>query len=720
MQKSIRRMFCLFLAIVMCATIIPMSAAQANAATGGTCGDNLTWSYSKSKKTLTISGSGEMWNWQTDNPEWYSFHDDIEKVVIKSGVTSIGIYAFYYCSNLDEITIPSSVVSIGAGAFEETELYKDNDNWSDNGALYIEKRLITVKPKKVESTFNIRKSTTLIADNAFYGCTKLQEITIPENVTSVGKAAFYGCTKLSKITVSDNIEHIGDSCFTSTAFFNNAENRTSTGGLYLGKYLINVAETAKGSFKIKKSTLAVANAAFKGCTGITSVTVQQGVKFISNSIFSGCTALKEVILSDTVTAIGSKAFFNCKALEKITLPESLTSVGANAFYSCTALKSIRFPANVTDIATTALRYCKLESIKVSTDNLMYCSRNNALLSKARDVLYQYATGNTATSYEMPSSVMAVAPEAFYGSTSLKTVKLSKKLTSIGAYAFCGCTALQSIDIPDGVKTIEAYTFANCVKLGKVNLPPKLTSIESFAFFGCKTFATIRISSTVKSIASNAFNSCNSKLKIYCDAGSYADTYAKSRSISTGRLALKVTNVKASPLSSSSIKLTWKAQEKADYYKVYKYSKSKDKFVLDQTVNKNEAIITDLASATTYKFMVKAYRVVDGAMFTSVDSASISQTTKPEAVKNLVAKEKSRNSVTLAWSSVRNADKYRVYIFNDYEGEYELYTTVSGTSCTIKHLAPATSYRFKVRAYKTFDGAKCYGAYSSAINVTTNA
>ena len=84
----------------------------------GSCGDNLTWTYVEATQTLTISGSGNMKNYTEDNEApWYYFGKKIQDLIINEGVSSIGRYAFYGCSNLTSVTIPNSMTSIGSSAF---------------------------------------------------------------------------------------------------------------------------------------------------------------------------------------------------------------------------------------------------------------------------------------------------------------------------------------------------------------------------------------------------------------------------------------------------------------------------------------------------------------------------------------------------------------------------------------------------------------------------
>ena len=139
-------------------------------ANSGACGDLLTWTFENG--TLTISGTGDMWNWGesvANGAPWYSIKNSITSVVIESGVTSIGDYAFCNPTRLKSVTIPDGVASIGVYSFN-----------------------ICYNLDSLE----LPSSVTSIGDRAFYHCSGLTSLTIPENVTSIGNGAFSGCISL--------------------------------------------------------------------------------------------------------------------------------------------------------------------------------------------------------------------------------------------------------------------------------------------------------------------------------------------------------------------------------------------------------------------------------------------------------------------------------------------------------------------------------------------
>jgi hypothetical protein len=175
----------------------------------GTCGDNLTWTLDE-RGTLRISGTGNIPDfarfWSTDIAPWCYL--EFTSVVIETGITGIGEYAFDCCSALSTITIPNSVTGIGKGAFIGnglTSVTIPNSVTSiGNSAFYNCTGLTSI---------SIPDSVTSIGDSAFSWCSSLTSISIPNSVTSIGEGTFYGCTSLTSITIPDRVTSIGASAF---------------------------------------------------------------------------------------------------------------------------------------------------------------------------------------------------------------------------------------------------------------------------------------------------------------------------------------------------------------------------------------------------------------------------------------------------------------------------------------------------------------------------
>lgn len=186
----------------------------------GTCGDSATWTLDTSSKTLTISGTGAMYDYRSSNGQpWDSYKSYINTIIIGDGITTIGQQAFYGCRYATSITIPDSVISIGDGAFNTckalTSITIPNSVTSigESAFVFCNKLTSIDIPNGVTSikhhTFSnctaltsitIPNSVTLIENNAFQACNALTSITIPKNITSIGRSAFYGCSALTSIT----------------------------------------------------------------------------------------------------------------------------------------------------------------------------------------------------------------------------------------------------------------------------------------------------------------------------------------------------------------------------------------------------------------------------------------------------------------------------------------------------------------------------------------
>ena len=162
-------------------------------------------------------------------------------------------------------------------------------------------------------------SVTKIGYMAFYNCSELMSLIVPDSVTSIGNVAFYECSSLMSITIPDSVTSIGSGAFYRTAYYNNDDN-WSGGVLYIGNYLIKAqSEKISGDY-----------------------TVKEGIKNIPDSAFKGCYKLTSITIPDSVTSIGNAAFRDCSGLTSITIPDSLTSVGDYAFAWCDSLTSIMF------------------------------------------------------------------------------------------------------------------------------------------------------------------------------------------------------------------------------------------------------------------------------------------------------------------------------------------------------------------------------------------
>ena len=185
---------------------------------------------------------------------------------------------------------------------------------------------IVVIPEDVTYMNRTRKVTS-IGYEAFYKCTSLTSITIPNSVTSIGSEAFYNCTSLTSVTIGNSVTSIGWGAFYRC--------------------------TSLTSVTIPNSVTSIGDFAFYGCTSLTSVTIPNSVTRIGDFAFYGCTSLTSVTIPNSVTRIGDYAFYGCTSLTSVTIPNSVTRIGDYVFYDCSSLTTVTIPNSVTSIGIDA-------------------------------------------------------------------------------------------------------------------------------------------------------------------------------------------------------------------------------------------------------------------------------------------------------------------------------------------------------------------------------
>ena len=345
------------------------------------------------------------------------------------------------------------------------------------------------------------------------------------SVTSIGDYAFYFCSGLTNVSIPNSVTRIGQYAFPSNVI--STENNIQ----YVDTWAIGVVDKKQISYTLRTGTLGLAHGALSQCINMQSVELPNSLKYIDYMSFNGCCDLNGINLPSSVTNIGDYAFSDCTNLSSITIPSSVTNIGNYAFRGCTSLASITIPTGVTNIRSNTFDGCtSLASITIpsSVTNIAYkafsgCNsltnvtiNSNSFISKDFLTNYfndqsclKYIFGTQVKEYTIGGNVEKIGDNAFYKCDSLTTVKITSDLDSIGGSAFSNCTNLTSITIPTSVTNIGNYAFGGCTNLASISIPSSVTNIGNYAFRGCTSLASITIPSSVTNIGSNTFDGCTS-------------------------------------------------------------------------------------------------------------------------------------------------------------------------------------------------------------------
>ena len=420
----------------------------------------------------------------------------LSSVTIPNSVNRIGHRAFAGCVSLAGITIPNSVTYIGGEAFENCR-----------GLTHI----------------NLSSNIVNINSCVFRNCTSLTEIEIPNGVESIESGAFDGCTNLRTITLPDSVTDISSSAFSNTGYYND-EGNWENGVLYIGKHLLTAKDNISGAYIVKPGTIAVHEYAFYDCTGLTSVTMPNGLTTIGEGAFRYCTNLEKADIPDSVKYIGNGAFEKCTKLKDTKVPKNLAYMGDSAF-SSTGITSVTIPDSVTDIVYGAFENCtNLSEINMPNelvhigghafDNTEWYNTQPDGIVKLGRMVYDYkGIIRDKTSITVDSDILGIADYAFEEQTNLTGIVFPNGLLDIGEGAFSCCRYLESIKIPGSVTTIRDRAFINCSSVKEISLENGVQTIGESAFANCSKVDTVTIPASVTEIGYGAFMGCSSLKEI---------------------------------------------------------------------------------------------------------------------------------------------------------------------------------------------------------------
>ena len=537
--------FLLTLCLLLCGHALAEGTNATNTlssdAISGTDG-NIAWSVENG--VLHVSGTGDMpdyeWVFSASTTSyctapWYAHRSEIRSLVVESGVTSLGTYAFYQmnistvslpgtlktisdcalmCNGLTSVTVPSSVTSVGYAFKSDTQVIgllangTDGDTaWRiENGELHISGNggMMDYSMRSTGGRYStsyadtpwrlyqgkitsivIESGVSSIGRNAFYDCYNAASVTIPESVVSIRSDAFYKCGSVTEVDYRASYA----SRWPLISFENCYANPMAYSGkakLYLNGSLFGGVPFLQGN---------VSAYAFYNCTNSFTVAASGGkISSVGDYAFYNCTGLTEASMPSSLTHVGTAAFTNCSSLsETYMLFNGLTYIGDEAFIGCTALTSadmrVSRDADIEYFGENAFARCtSLKTVK---------------LGKTKILPSGTFSGCTALeSVTLPETLAEIQDHAFYGCASLKTINLPASLKTIGYGAFMNCSAIKSIVFSDSLDSIGSYAFENCSALQSISFPKSVYAIEC-AFKGCPVLRSISFRGSAPTIITSA-------------------------------------------------------------------------------------------------------------------------------------------------------------------------------------------------------------------------
>lgn len=513
--------------------------------------------YTLKKGTLTIKGKGAM-------PAKMKFRRNkkIKKVIIKKGVTSVSYEAFALCKNLNSVTIPSTVKTIGI--------------------------------------------------RSFYG-TKISKITVPSKTKTIGQGAFGSCKSLKTIVMPGDFKlKLEEDTDDKLWYVTSDQSAVDTITFNTKLKLANVSYLSANNLLVAKN-----DPSYQSIEGVIYTKDGKGIvrvpqKRTELKIKEGCTEFNmQSVLYNSTDSEGDE-FNNCSKLKKIVIPSSVKSINKIKYKTDRAdacdmhvdtieIAPKDFDANSLYALGSSLgKNITIESLmKLLPDQITY--KDHMYITKDHGLLkYDGKDANV----EIPEEITWIAPEAFYRNETLKNVKLPSKITTIEENTFYGCSELEAVIIPDQVNMIGKSAFDECTVLKSVTfgkslkvikdhafasvnirnftIPSGIQKIETGAFAGINQIGTVTFEGSTKYVAADAFmNSTGIKL-----------VYKKG--IKEAQTELSYDYIIARKNGNNKVRTTWQPVSGANGYQL-KFSTDK-KF---KKVLKTVMVKKNVSNATTY-------------------------------------------------------------------------------------------------------------------------
>jgi hypothetical protein len=424
----------------------------------------------------------------------------LSSITFPSNIKSLGESCFYCCNSLTSILLPSSLTSIGSGCFQDCRSLTE----------------ITVPPliTKLDRCFisceslksvSLPSSITELNNACFSECTSLASISLPSSLKILGYACFYDCKSLSSIDIPYSVTSIDIQCFWScTNLFTVKCHWTDLSKLSCNKDIFKYVLTNYATLYVPSG--------MKGEYATVSPWSSFNITENDNGSFEQPTEatinnINYALYKDSATVMRQ----NISISGDITIPEKVTydnkeyTVSAlvnKAFYQCSEIKSIKLPSSITNLSDDCFSQCtKLSSItfpsniKSLGESCFYCC-------------------NSLTSILLPSSLTSIGSGCFQDCRSLTEITVPPLITKLDR-CFISCESLKSVSLPSSITELNNACFSECTSLASISLPSSLKILGYACFASCKSLSSIDIPSSVTSIDIQCFWSCTNLFTVKC-------------------------------------------------------------------------------------------------------------------------------------------------------------------------------------------------------------
>ena len=480
-----------------------------------------------------------------------------------------------------------------------------------------------------------------------------------------------------------------------TYTIDNSSREITINGCAKGATYVEIPEEIEG-FKVTS----IDYQAFKDCTSLKEIKIPSSITYISREVFSGCTSLENVDIANGIKYLNTKMFENCTSLEKITIPSSVTEIKEGTFFGCTNLKNVTIPSSVIKIYNEAFANC------TSIENIV-----------------------------LPTNLKTIEGSAFENCTSLKEIEIpmTVDMLNIGLFlngAFSGCTSLSKITLPHTLTQIDTQTFYNispdAVFYVVENSLAHLYAINND--FKTEFYTTPITQCSIKGVTDKTYTGYKLTQNLQIKYGGYTlengtdyiTSYENNENAGTATVKIegrgafsgsvtkefKINPKNISTCSSGNIKtqiyiakniepgITIKngknvLEEDKDYKTIYKNNKNPGKATVE---------IKGIGNYT--------------------GSITKSFTIEIKKVTGLKTKTQTTTSITLSWTKVQAVSGYEIQRYDSSKKKWQSVATTSKTTYTVKKQKQGTTYKYRVKAYKTISNKKYYGSYSDTLTTTT--